>query len=81
MSGAKTLDGIILKSIGGFYYVEAADEIYECKARGVFRNKCYKPVVGDKVTVTAPENGYCMIESIHDRKNSLIRPPLANIDT
>ncbi len=81
MSGAKTLDGIILKSIGGFYYVEAADEIYECKARGVFRNKGYKPVVGDKVTVTAPENGYCMIESIHDRKNSLIRPPLANIDT
>ena len=81
MGGGKTLDGIILKSIGGFYYVEAADNVYECKARGNFRNKGFKPVVGDKVRITVPESGYCAIEEIYERKNSIVRPPLANIDT
>lgn len=78
---SKVLDGIILKSIGGFYYVETADEVYECKARGSFRNKGFKPVAGDRVTITVPESGYCAIEDICERKNSIIRPPLANIDT
>ncbi len=81
MGGGKTLDGIILKSIGGFYYVEAAENVYECKARGNFRNKGFKPVVGDKVRITVPESGYCAIEEIYERKNSIVRPPLANIDT
>lgn len=78
---AKCLDGVILKSIGGFYYVEAADEIYECKARGNFRNKGFKPVAGDRVRITVPESGYSAIEEIYERKNSIIRPPLANLDT
>ena len=81
MSGARPLDGIILKSIGGFYYVEAAENVYECKARGNFRNKGFKPVVGDRVRISVPESGYCAIEEIYERKNSIIRPPLANIDT
>ncbi len=81
MGGGKTLDGIILKSIGGFYYVEAADNVYECKARGNFRNKGFKPVVGDKVKIAVPESGYCAIEEVYERKNSIVRPPLANIDT
>lgn len=81
MGGGKTLDGIILKSIGGFYYVEAAENVYECKARGNFRNKGFKPVVGDKVKITVPESGYCAIEEVYERKNSIVRPPLANIDT
>ena len=43
------INGIIIKGIGGFYYVEAADGIvYECKARGVFRNKGIAPCVGDR---------------------------------
>ena len=81
MSAVKTLDGIILKSIGGFYYVEASELIYECKARGNFRNKGHKPVVGDRVRITIPDSGYCSIEEIYERKNSVVRPPLANIDT
>lgn len=77
----KSFDGIILKSIGGFYYVEAADEIYECKARGSFRNKGCKPVAGDRVKISVPQSGYSAIEEIYDRKNVIVRPPLANIDT
>ena len=72
--------GIILKSIGGFYYVETAGSVYECKARGAFRKKGFKPVAGDRVKITVPESGYCTIDEIYERKNSLIRPPLANID-
>ena len=75
------LEGIILKSIGGFYYVEAAETIYECKARGNFRKKGLKPVAGDIVKITVPESGYCAIEEVCPRKNSIVRPPLANIDT
>lgn len=77
----RTIDGIILKSIGGFYYVEAAESVYECRARGSFRNKGLKPVAGDRVRISVPENGYCAVEEVYPRKNSIIRPPLANIDT
>jgi ribosome biogenesis GTPase len=75
------LDGIILKGIGGFYYVEAADTIYECKARGIFRKKNNSPLAGDRVTISLPDEGYPVIEEIKPRKNTLRRPPLANIDT
>lgn len=75
-----SLNGIIIKSTGGFYYVEAAERIYECKARGIFRKKNNSPKVGDKVTISVPDEGYCSIDEIHKRKNELRRPPLANID-
>lgn len=75
-----TLNGIILKCIGGFYYVEAADSIYECKARGIFRQKNNSPKAGDRVEIFLPKEGYASIENILPRKNSLRRPPLANID-
>ncbi len=74
------LEGIILKSTGGFYYVEAAEEIYECKARGIFRKKNNSPRVGDRVVISIPDDGYCSIEEILPRRNTLRRPPLANID-
>lgn len=74
------LNGIILKSTGGFYYVEVADVVYECKARGIFRKKNNSPKVGDRVKITVPEDGYCSIDEIYKRKNTLKRPPLANID-
>lgn len=76
----KSLNGIILKSTGGFYYVEAADVVYECKARGIFRKKNNSPKVGDRVKITVPEDGYCSIDEIEQRKNTLKRPPLSNID-
>ncbi len=74
------LNGIVIKSTGGFYYVEAANVVYECKARGIFRKKNNSPRVGDRVKITVPEDGYCSIDEIEQRKNSLKRPPLANID-
>ena len=74
------INGIILKSTGGFYYVEAAGDIYECKARGIFRKKNNSPRVGDRVEISVPDDGYCAIEKILPRKNTLRRPPLANID-
>lgn len=76
----KTLNGTIIKGIGGFYYVEAADEIYECKARGVFRKEKLSPLVGDKVTISINENTENTIDEIMPRKNALTRPPVVNID-
>lgn len=72
--------GLLIRVIGGFYYVKTAKEVYECKARGVFRRKGSSPLVGDKVKITVPENGYPAIEEILPRKNSLVRPPVANLD-
>lgn len=77
----KCIDGIILKGIGGFYYVEAANTIYECKARGIFRKKNNSPLAGDNVRISIPSEGFPAIEEIYPRRNSLKRPPLANIDT
>ncbi len=73
-------EGIIIKGIGGFYYVEAADGIYECKAKGAFRKAKITPVAGDKVLITVNESGYNSIDSVLERKNILNRPPVANID-
>lgn len=74
------LTGIICKITGGFYYVEAAESVYECKARGVFRKRGTSPLVGDTVDITVPTDGYCSIDKIHERRNSLVRPALANLD-
>ncbi len=73
-------EGIIIKGIGGFYYIEAADGIYECKARGVFRKSRIKPLAGDRVLISINDNAENTIEKIYDRKNSLERPPVANVD-
>ena len=73
--------GVILKGIGGFYYVEISNGIiYECKARGLFRKNKVKPYVGDRVVISINDNGLCMVEEILPRKNELIRPPISNID-
>lgn len=77
----KTLNGIIIKGIGGFYYVEAAGEVYECKARGAFRKKRISPLAGDNVFITVREDKENTIDEITERKNFLQRPPVANIDT
>lgn len=73
-------NGIILKGIGGFYYVEAADVVYECKAKGVFRKNRITPLAGDRVEITVRENGENTIDVIFERKNFLVRPQVANVD-
>lgn len=77
----KILDGIIIKGIGGFYYVETAGEVYECKARGAFRKKKITPLAGDRVKITVRDDKENTIDEIYERTNSLVRPPVANIDT
>lgn len=76
-----TLNGILMKSIGGFFYVRCDGKEYECKARGSFRKSGNSPVVGDKVVISVPEEGFASIEEIKPRINKLKRPALANIDT
>lgn len=77
----KQLNGIIVKGIGGFYYVEAAGAVYECKARGVFRQKGLTPLPGDNVTITVTsDDSENTVDAIGERKTLLQRPPVANID-
>ena len=76
----QTLNGLILKGIGGFYYVEAAGSVYECRARGIFRKQRLTPLCGDRVVISVPDTGMPMVDSIEERKNFLIRPPVANLD-
>lgn len=67
--------GLILESLGGLYTVETESGIVQLKARGIFRKDGLSPCAGDRCTV---EGG--VISSIDERKNSIIRPPLANLD-
>ena len=73
------VNGIIVKSLSGFYYVETSKGIVECKARGKFRNNGISPIVGDYVKIDF-DGDKGSISEIYDRKNSLDRPPVANID-
>ena len=74
------IEGIIIKGVGGNYYVDIGNKIVECRARGLFRLKNVKPLVGDKVLIRLTEEdedaGY--IEDILDRKSEIKRPAVAN---
>ena len=61
-------NGLIVKGIGGFYYVEAAGEVYECKARGIFRKDKITPLVGDHVVISLDSDGSGSIEEIQPRR-------------
>ena len=79
----KNMQGKIVKGISGFYYVHVAGSgIYECKAKGIFRNQKIKPLVGDNVTIAVLDEEQMLgnIEEILPRENALIRPAVANID-
>jgi len=77
---SEKLNGIIVKGIGGFYYVEAAERIYECKARGVFRLHELTPTVGDRCVIAVSDDGSAVIDSIEERRNIFVRPAVANLD-
>ncbi|MCR4629942.1 MAG: ribosome small subunit-dependent GTPase A [Clostridium sp.] len=77
------MQGKIVKGIAGFYYVhDGIGSVYECRAKGVFRNRKEKPLVGDDVEITVldEKNKTGNVERILPRKNSLIRPAVANVD-
>lgn len=73
--------GVITKGIGGFYYVDTGEAIYECRARGKFRLMDISPLVGDVVEIEVDEvskQGYML--DIHARSNEMVRPAIANVD-
>ena len=74
------MTGVIIKSLSGFYYVSYEGEIYECKARGNFRKSGVSPLVGDRVEFSQTESGKGIINKVEERKNCLVRPPVANIE-
>jgi len=69
-----------VKALSGFYYVDCENDIYECKARGNFRQNGVSPLVGDRVDFEKTEEKKGIINEILPRKSSLIRPAVANID-
>ena len=77
------MHGKIIRGIAGFYYVHVPKiGILECKAKGAFRNNKIKPLVGDNVDVEILDKEKMLgnISDILDRKNSIIRPSVANVD-
>lgn len=78
------MKGKIIKSIAGFYEVHTGEDIYRCRARGVFRALGVKPLVGDDVeieitdTVSVPMEGN--VVRLLPRRNELVRPNVANVD-
>ena len=73
-------EGLIVKGIGGFYYVKCGEKIYSCRARGKFRKDIKTPFVGDRVKIRLIDGEEGYVEEIEPRKNCLIRPPVSNID-
>lgn len=75
--------GKIVKGIAGFYYVYVEEKgLFECKAKGLFRNEGVKPLVGDNVIIQVIDEGEMKgnVEEILPRKNEIIRPACSNID-
>ena len=80
MTMKQEISGLVLKGIGGFYYVQTEETVYECKARGLFRKQSVSPLAGDRVKLETEENQDAVITEIMPRKNVLTRPPIANLD-
>lgn len=77
------MQGKIIKGVGGFYYVHAQDEnVYECRAKGIFRKDKIKPLVGDNVEISVLDEPQRTgnVDAILPRRNMLIRPAAANVD-
>ncbi|RBP95195.1 ribosome biogenesis GTPase [Cytobacillus firmus] len=73
-------EGKIIKALAGFYYVLSGDETIQCRGRGVFRKNKVNPLVGDEVVFQAESITEGYILEVKERKNELIRPPVANVD-
>ncbi len=87
------IKGKILKGVGGLYSVKVTDknspylgQVVRCRARGSFRHNNTTPLAGDFVLIACDESiededsGKFVIDEIVDRRNALIRPPMANLD-
>ena len=75
----KMSDGRIIRSLSGFYEVKTDEGMVTCRARGSLRRGSEIPLTGDLVTISI-ERGKGMVEKIHSRRNSFVRPAVANVD-
>ena len=73
-------EGIIIKALSGFYYVSDGEKVVSCRAKGRFRHVSTSPLVGDHVSFVPVTDSTGVIEAIAPRRNSFIRPAVANID-
>jgi ribosome biogenesis GTPase len=73
-------EGKIVKALSGFYYVFSDNKVIQCRSRGVFRKNKVNPLVGDEVIFQAENDLEGYILEVKERKNSLVRPPVANVD-
>ena len=71
--------GRIIRSLSGFYDVQLPGKVISCRARGILRKQGVSPLTGDMVEITV-EHGKGMVERILPRKNSFVRPAVANMD-
>ena len=76
---SNVMTGRIIRSISGFYDVQTDKKLISCRARGILRKTGESPRTGDLVEITV-EKGKGMVEKILPRKNSFVRPAVANID-
>ena len=76
------MKGTIIKGIGGFYYIDTENGVYECRARGKFRKEKITPLVGDYVEISVIDDSKKTgsLDEIMPRKNMMIRPKVANVD-
>ncbi len=80
MAEIKEYTGVIVKGIGGFYYVDTEDGRFECRARGSIRHDNIKPLVGDRVKISVDTGiNTGAVDEILDRNNVFLRPPVANV--
>ncbi len=73
-------EGKIIKALSGFYYVFSEDQIVQCRGRGIFRKNKITPLVGDEVVFQAENDTEGYLMEVKERKNELVRPPIANVD-
>lgn len=71
------MKGQIVKIHSDLHYVQADNQVYPCKCRGVFRKEKILPLVGDYVEFDDKKK---VIEKILPRKNEFYRPKVSNID-
>ena len=77
---AEPIDGRILKALSGFWYVDTPEGVLECRARGILRFHGVTPLVGDVARVEPLGNGKGSLTDLLPRKNSFVRPAVANLD-
>lgn len=76
----KEQNGTVISSEGGLYeiFTDSGERI-QCKPKGRFRHEKKKLLVGDRVLISADESGNKWVDAILERKNCLLRPPMANV--